>query len=68
MKPHILLFLLLLFITDVRSVAQQTPDPKQAELAASARLKTMTQAEFKELAAKAHTGDAETQFRIGRVE
>jgi len=67
MKPHIFLSLLLFLITGVRSVAQQTSDPKQAELLASARLKTMTQVEFKELAAKARTGDAEAQFWIGRA-
>jgi hypothetical protein len=58
---------LLFVITDVRSIAQQTADPKQAELAAYARLKTMTQAEFKELTAKALTGDSAAQYWVGCV-
>jgi len=66
MKPRILPPLLLLLLIIVgRSPAQQTPDPKQAELAVSARLKTMTQADLQALMAKAQAGDAEAQFWVG---
>jgi uncharacterized protein len=62
--PPLLLFLL---ITVGRSPAQQTPDPKQAELAVLARLKTMTQADLRELIAIAQDGDAEAECLVGRV-
>jgi TPR repeat protein len=68
MKGRILFLLLLFLLVPVfRSIAQKTPDPKQALLAVSAHLKTMTHPEFKELAAKAQTGDAEAQFWTGGV-
>ena len=66
MKSRILPPLLVALLTSLgRSPAQQPPDPKQAELATSARLKTMTQADFKAIAAKAGAGDAEAQFWLG---
>ena len=66
MKSRILpQLLLVLLITLSRSPAQQIPDPKQSELATAARLKTMTEADFKAIAAKAGAGDAEAQFWLG---
>ena len=51
MKPRILrLLLLLLLIACGRCSAQQTPDPKQPELAVWARLKTMIHADLQETA------------------
>jgi TPR repeat protein len=68
MKPRILpTLLLLLLIICGRSPAQQTPDPKQAELAVSTRVKTMTQADLQALMAKAHAGDPEAQCWVGRT-
>jgi uncharacterized protein len=68
MKDRVLLLLLLCsLISVVRCTAQETPDPKQAEVAVWVRLKTMTQADFRALMAKAQEGDAEAQCWVGRV-
>lgn len=68
MKGRILLRLLLVVFTPfVSSTAQETPDPKQAELAVSARLKTMTQTDLKALTAKAQAGDMEAEYWVGLV-
>ncbi|PYT97760.1 MAG: hypothetical protein DMG38_18355 [Acidobacteria bacterium] len=68
MKPRILPpLLLLLLITVGLSPAQQTPDPKQAELAVWARLKTMTQTDLQALMVRAQAGDAEAECLVGRV-
>jgi TPR repeat protein len=50
-----------------RSTAQQSFDPKQAELTVWARLKTMTPSDLQVLMAKAQGGDAEAQCWVGRV-
>jgi TPR repeat protein len=68
MKPRILpLLLLFLLITVSRSPAQQTPDPKQAELTVWARLETMTQTDLQTILARAQAGDAEAEYLLGRV-
>ena len=68
MKPRILPPLLLLLLILVgRSTAQQSFDPKQAELMVWARLKTMTPSDLQMLMAKAQGGDAEAQCWVGRV-
>lgn len=66
MKPRILLPLLIpLLVAVSHSSAQQTPDPKQAELAAYAHFKALTQVELKELFSRARSGDAEAQYWMG---
>lgn len=68
MRLRILASLLpFLLITIGLSPAQQTPDPKQAELAVSARLKTMTQTDLQALMVRAQAGDAEAECLMGRV-
>jgi uncharacterized protein len=66
MNPRVLLPLLLLLLVAVTySAAQQTSDPKQAELDAYAHFKALKQVELKELFSKADSGDAEAQYWIG---
>jgi hypothetical protein len=66
MKPRILLLFLLLFLVPLsRSSAQQSADPKQADLAAYAHFKALTPAELNQLLSKAQSGDAEAQFWAG---
>jgi len=66
MKSRILLLLLSLFLTSVaRSLAQQNPDPKQANLIAYAHFKALTPAELNQLLSKAQSGDAEAQYWVG---
>jgi TPR repeat protein len=66
MKPRILLpLVLLLLFSDGRSIAQQTVDPKQADLAAYAHFKDLTPTELNELLSKAQSGEAEAQFWVG---
>jgi TPR repeat protein len=69
MKPRILLFsfLPLLLIPSGRSCAQQSPDPKQADLAAYAHFKALTPAELNQLLSKAQSGNAEAQFWVGNI-
>jgi len=68
MKPCILLlFLPLLLIPLSRSSAQQSPDPKQANLLAYAHFKALTPAELNELLSKAQSGDAEAQYWVGTI-
>jgi uncharacterized protein len=65
MRPRILPQLLLLLLISVgRSTAQQSPDPKQAALAAHAHFKSLTQTELEELLSKARSGDAEAQYWV----
>src|SRR4051794_8930079 len=66
MKYSSAVLLLSLFLIWVgRSLAQQTPDPKQAELIAYAHFKALTPAEQNELLSKAQSGDAEAQYWMG---
>lgn len=66
MKLRILLpLLLLLFIPSRNSSAQQSPDPKQADLVSYAHFKALTPAGLSQLSTKAQSGDAEAQFWIG---
>jgi hypothetical protein len=66
MKPRILLlFLSLLLIPLGPSAAQQSPDPKQANLVAYARFKALTPHELDGLLSKAQSGDAEAQYWAG---
>jgi TPR repeat protein len=68
MKPRILPLLLLLSLIGCgHCSAQETPDPKQSELAVWARLESMTHADFQALMAKGQSGDAEAQCWVGRV-
>jgi uncharacterized protein len=67
MKPRTLLLLSLLLLLAARLPAQQNPDPKQESLALWARLKTLNQAQFAALLAKAQGGDPAAQFDVGRV-
>jgi len=69
MKPRILLlFLSFALIPWVLSSAQQSPDPKQTNLVAYARLKTLTAPEQNELLSKAQSGDAEAQYWVGTID
>lgn len=66
MKLRIVLLLLaLVLIPLTRSSAQQTPDPKQADLIAYAHFKSLTTVEGDQLLAKAQSGDAEAQYWVG---
>lgn len=66
MNPRVLLPLLVLLLVAVaHSSAQQTPDPKQAELDAYAHFKALKQVQLKELFSKANSGDAEAQYWRG---
>jgi len=67
MKPRILLLMLFFVLASCCSAAQQNPDPdsKQERLAIWSRLKLMSQTEFKELMAKAQSGDAAAQYQVG---
>jgi TPR repeat protein len=66
MKSCILFLLPLLFLIPVaRSLAQQSPDPKQANLIAYAHFKALTPAELNQLLSKAQSGDAEAQYWVG---
>lgn len=66
MRLRILLPLLLLLpIPVLRCTAQQSSDPKQDNLAAYARFRSLTQSEVEEVLAKAQSGDAEAQFWVG---
>lgn len=67
MKPHLLFAALILLIPLGDYVAQENPDPKQAELAIWARLKTMTQADFDQLTTRAQSADPEAQYCVGRM-
>lgn len=67
MKLRLLLPVLILLIPVGDYVAQENPDPKQAELAIWARLKTITQADFKQLATRAQSADPEAQYCLGRM-
>ena len=61
---HVSIFLSLL-IPAFCSIAQETPDPKQANLAITAHLNNMAQADLRELIAKARAGDVEEQYLLG---
>jgi uncharacterized protein len=65
MKPRTLLLLSLLLLPAARLAAQQNPDPKQESLGLWARLKTMNQAQFADLLAKAQAGDPAAQYQTG---
>jgi uncharacterized protein len=67
MKLRILLLTLLSVLASCCLAAQQepNPDPKQEGLAIWARLKLMTQSEFEDLMAKAQSGDAAAQYKVG---
>jgi TPR repeat protein len=66
MKPRILpLSLSLLLIPLGPSAAQQSPDPKQANLVAYAHFKALTPDELDGLLSKAQSGDAEAQYWAG---
>src|SRR5215467_14083444 len=68
MKPCILLLILsLLLIPLARSSAQQSPDPKQANLVAYAHFKALTPAELNDLLSQAQSGDAEAQYWVGTI-
>ena len=68
MKPRILLPVLLLLIVVSRILfAQQTNDPEQADLVASAHFMTLTSEERNQLLSKAQSGDAEAQFWVGNI-
>jgi TPR repeat protein len=66
-KSRIVLPLLFLTLPFALLTAQHNPDSKQGSLALWARLKTMSQDEFKELLAKAQAGDATAQYQVGRA-
>jgi TPR repeat protein len=66
MKACILVLLLSLFLIPVgRSRAQQSPDPKQANIIAYAHFKALTSVELDELLSKAQSGEAEAQYWVG---
>jgi uncharacterized protein len=66
MKACILVLLLSLFLIAVgRSLAQQSPDPKQANIIAYAHFKALTSVELDALLSKAQSGDAEAQYWMG---
>lgn len=66
MKPRIqLLFLSLLLVPLDPSAAQQSSDPKHANLVAYAHFKALTPNELDELLSKAQSGDAEAQYWAG---
>jgi TPR repeat protein len=68
MKSSLAVLLLSLFLIPVgRSLAQQSPDPKQAEFIAYAHFKALTRAEQNQLLSKAQSGDAEAQYWMGVV-
>ena len=68
MKPCILLLILsLLLIPLARSSAQQSPDPKQANLVAYAHFKALTPAELNDLLSQAQSGDAEAQYWVSTI-
>jgi len=48
-----------------RSLAQQSPDPKQANIIAYAHFKALTPVELNELLSKAQSGEAEAQYWVG---
>jgi hypothetical protein len=66
-EARLLLVVLILLIPVRDYVAQENHDPKQAELAIWARLKTMTQTHFKQLATRAQSTDPEAQYWVGRM-
>ena len=61
----LLLFLSLLLILLDPSAAQQSPDPKQANLVTYAHFKALTPDQLDELLSKAQSGDAEGQYWAG---
>jgi len=66
MKACILVLLLSLFLIAVgRSLAQQSPDPKQANIIAYAHFKALTSVELDALLSKAQSGEAEAQYWVG---
>jgi TPR repeat protein len=67
MKLRILLLILFSILASCCLAAQQNPNPdsRQEGLAIWARLKLMTQSEFEELMAKAQSGDAAAQYKVG---
>jgi TPR repeat protein len=66
MKAGILVPLLSLFLIPVgRSLAQQSPDPKKANIIAYAHFKSLTSVELDELLSKAQSGEAEAQYWMG---
>jgi len=66
MKSSIAVVLLSLFLIPVgRSLAQQSPDPMQANLIAYAHFKVLTPPELNQLSSKAQSGDAEAQYWMG---
>jgi TPR repeat protein len=66
MKACILVLLLSLFLIPVgRSLAQQSPDPKKANIIAYAHFKSLTSVELDELLSKAQSGEAEAQYWMG---
>jgi uncharacterized protein len=66
MKSSLAVLLLSLFLIPIgRSLAQQSPDPKQAEFIAYAHFKSLTPAEQNQLLSKAQSGDAEAQYWMG---
>ena len=69
MKSSIAVLLLSLFLIPVgRSLAQQSPDPKQAELIAYAHFKALTPAEQNQLLSMAQLGDAGSAVLDGRAQ
>jgi TPR repeat protein len=66
MKSSLAFLLFSLFLFPLgRSLAQQSPDPKQAKLIAYAHFKTLMSAEQDQLLSKAQSGDAEAQYWMG---
>jgi TPR repeat protein len=66
MKSCIPVLLLSLFLIPVgRSLAKQSPDPKQANLIAYAHFKVLTPPELNQLLSKAESGHAEAQYWMG---
>jgi TPR repeat protein len=58
----------LLLVSAGRLLAQQSPDPKQAEFITYAHFKALTPPERDELLSKALSGDAEAEYWIGTIQ
>jgi len=67
-RPVLLVFLSFALNPWISSSAQESPDPKQTNLVAYARFKTLTAAEQNELLSKAQSGDAEAQYWVGTID